>query len=169
MKVINDLLKIKAHREQQAETALSQASRALRDAEKAVASAEERLQRAHAEYDAKKNDLYKDLFSRVVQRADLDLARFKLEKIDESFKQCETELHQKKENLALAESERERKRAEFKDASRIREKYTELSVEIRARLAEAITKKEELEMDEVVTRHGDGRADSPVVHFERAV
>ena len=169
MKIVNDLLRIKTHREQQAETALSQASRALRAAEKAVANAEEKLKRTHSEFDAKKRALYDDLFSRLVHRADLDLARSKLEKIDATVKECETELHTTREKLALAEREREDRRIQFRDASRIREKYAELSLQVKNSLAQVQIKKEEMELEEVMSKHEDGGASDMTMHVERAV
>lgn len=149
MRIIDDLLRIKAHRERQAELALARATRGLRDAVEATKLAQQRLDEAHIEFDRKKNALYKDLFSRLVQLGDLNVVRSKLEKMDAQIKKCQEALQSAHEGLSAAEAAREEKRIQYVSASKQREKYTELSLQAQKKQVQLQEKKEDLELDEV--------------------
>ena len=153
MNVLDDLLRIKTHRESQAESQLAQASHALRDATEAVREAQGALDRAHDDYDARERALYEDLFSRLVYLGDLDLARAELEAMHEAIRNCEQALEAAEERRSTAQERREKMRMLYRDASRTREKYSELSSRAKSALLLAEQHREELELEEVaVTR-----------------
>src|SRR6476620_8304470 len=110
MKIIEDLLRIKTHREHQAESQLAQASRLLHAAVEATRAAERELEQAHAAHDARKAALYADLFSRLVQKEDIDLAHAELEKMHVVIKECEVELESARREQDRAEENREQMR-----------------------------------------------------------
>lgn len=161
MKIIEDLLRIKTHRENQAETQLAQASRLLQAAMEAVHEALAELDQAHAAHDARKAALYADLFSRLVQKGDIDIANAELEKMHSAIKECETGLESARQEHSRAEENREQMRLIYRNAFRAREKYTELSHQARVERARVELHKEDLELDEITPRRADDEAGSP--------
>jgi chromosome segregation ATPase len=149
MKVLDDLLRIKTHRETQAESQLAQASHALRAATEAVREAQARLDQAHDDYDARERALYEDLFSRLVHLGDLDIARAELDGMHEVIKERELALQAADEQRSSAQARREEMRILYRDASRTREKYSELSSRARSQRQLAEQHREELELEEV--------------------
>jgi hypothetical protein len=166
MKIIDDLLRIKTHRERHAESRLAQASRALREAIEAVQDAQDRLAQAHADHDAREKALYEDLFSRLVQLGDLDLARAELEQMHTVIKECELALDAAQEDRSKAEDEREEMRLLYRDAFRAREKYSALSLQARTERQRVAQYKEDMELEEVVIRRPDDEAPAPENHAE---
>ena len=158
MKIIEDLLRIKTHRENQAESQLAQASRLLQTAMEAVRKAQSELEQAHAAHDARKAALYADLFSRLVQRGDIDIAHAELEKMHGVIKECETELESARQEQCTAEENREQMRIMYRNAFRAREKYTELSQQARMEKARVETSKEDMELEEHPPRRADDDA-----------
>nr|WP_314623066.1 YscO family type III secretion system apparatus protein [uncultured Noviherbaspirillum sp.] len=161
MKIIEDLLRIKTHRENQAETQLAQASRLLQVAMEAVHKALAELDQAHAAHDARKVALYADLFSRLVQKSDIDIANAELEKMHSAIKECETGLEAARQEHGRAEENREQMRVMYRNAFRAREKYTELSQQAQLERARVELHKEDLELDELPARRTDDEAASP--------
>ena len=155
MKIIEDLLRIKTHRENQAESQLSQASRLLQSAVDAVRKAQLELERAHAAHDARKAALYADLFSRLVQKGDIDIANAELEKMHAAIKACEIELESAEQEKSRAEENREQMRIMYRNAFRAREKYTELSQQARREKARIELSKEDMEMEELLPKRAD--------------
>lgn len=158
MKIIEDLLRIKTHRENQAETHLSQASRLLHSAMEAVRKAHLELDQAHALHDVRKDALYEDLFSRLVLRGDIDIAHAELEKMDAAIKQCEKELESARHEQSRAEENRERMRIMYRNAFRAREKYTELSHHVQLEKTKVELKKEDMESEELLPMRADDEA-----------
>lgn len=150
MRIIHDMLRVKAHREHQAEQALAKASQALNIAIKHAEVAKRKLEQAHMEHNEKKRALYEDLFSRVVHLSDLDLARSKIEKMDANIKDCETEVSSSEERLASMEEMRDESRAAYRNALREREKYAELSLQLIKKEQKKLAKKEEMELEEAI-------------------
>lgn len=161
MKIIEDLLKIKTHRENQAETELAKASRLLQMATEAVQKALLELEKAHAAHDARKAALYADLFSRLVQRGDIDIANAELEKMHSAIKECETELEAARQEQTRTEENREQMRIMYRNAFRTREKYTELSLQAQIEKSRVELHKEDMELDELPARRADDEAASP--------
>lgn len=158
MKIIEDLLRIKTHRENQAESQLAQASRLLQAAIEAVGKAKTELERAHAAHDARKAALYADLFSRLVQRGDIDIAHAELEKMHVAIKDCEMALESARNEQYNAEENREQMRVMYRNAFRAREKYTELSQQARKEKARVESSKEDMELEEHPLRRTDDDA-----------
>lgn len=166
MKIIDDLLRIKSHRERHAESLLAQASRALKQAIESLQSAQDGLARAHAAHDAREKALYEDLFSRLVQLGDLDLARAELEQMHAAIKECELAVEAAEEERSKAEDKREEMRLFYRDAFRAREKYTELALQAHTERQRAAQFKEDMELEEVVVRRPDDDASSRESHAE---
>jgi hypothetical protein len=166
MKIIDDLLRIKTHRERHAESRLAQASRALREAIEAVQDAQDRLDQAHADHDAREKALYEDLFSRLVQLGDLDLARVELEQMHAVIKEYELAVDAAEDDRSKAEDEREEMRLLYRDAFRAREKYAELSLQARTESQRVAQYKEDMELEEVVIRRPDEETPAPENHAE---
>ena len=166
MKIIEDLLKIKTHRENQAETELAKASRLLQMATEAVQQAHLELERAHAAHDARKAALYADLFSRLVQRTDIDIANAELEKMHSAIKECETGLEAARREQTRTEENREQMRIMYRNAFRAREKYTELSLQAQIEKLRVELHKEDMELDELPARRADDEAASPGLNRE---
>jgi type III secretion protein O len=158
MKIIEDLLRIKTHRENQAESQLSQASRLLQAAIEATHKAELELDEAHAAHDARKAALYADLFSRLVQRGDIDIAHAELEKMHAVIKECEIALESARQEQTRAEENREEMRIMYRNAFRAREKYTELSQQARIESERVALSKEFMEAEELLPRGSDDDA-----------
>jgi hypothetical protein len=158
MKIIEDLLRIKTHRENQAESQLSQASRLLQSAIEAVQKAQHDLEQAHAAHDARKAALYADLFSRLVQKGDIDIANAELEKMHAAIKECEIGLESARQEQCRAEEHREQMRIMYRNALRAREKYTELSQQARIEQARVESSKEDMELEELPARRADDDA-----------
>lgn len=166
MKIIDDLLRIKTHRERHAESQLAQASRALKEAIEAVQAAVGRLAQAHADHDAREKALYEDLFSRLVQLGDLDLARAELEQMHAVIKECELGLEAAEVDRSKAEDRREEMRLLYRNAFRAREKYSELSLQARTERQRVAQHKEDMELEDVVIRRSDEEAPAPENHAE---
>ena len=166
MKIIDDLLRIKTHRERHAESRLAHASRALRAAIEAVQDARRKLAQAHADHDAREKALYEDLFSRLVQLGDLDLARAELEQMHVVIKECELALDAAEDDRFKAEKECDQMRLLYRDAYRTREKYTALSLQARTEHQRVAQYKEDMELEEVVTKRADDEAPAPESHAE---
>ena len=158
MKIIDDLLHIKTHRERHAESQLAHATRALRVANEAVQAAQDGLAQAHADHDAREQALYEDLFSRLVQLGDLDLARAELEQMHAVIKECELALEAAEDDRAKAEDKREEMRLLYRDAYRAREKYSELSLQARTERQRVHQYKEDMELEEIVIKRPDDEA-----------
>jgi hypothetical protein len=161
MKIIEDLLRIKTHRENQAETELAKASRLLQMATEAVQKALVELEMAHAAHDARKAALYADLFSRLVQRTDIDIANAELEKMHSAIKECETGLEAARQEQTRTEKNREQMRIMYRNAFRAREKYTELSHQAQIEQSRVELHKKNRELDELPARRADDEAASP--------
>ena len=151
MKIIDDLLRIKRHREDQAESRLAEASRFLIKACETLQQAKVSLEQAHLKHDAREAELYADLFSRVVQLGEIDIARFELEKMHEVIKECELALQSAEEEYSTAEENKEKMREQYRDAFRARSKYSELSLQSISEKRQLEQFKEDSEMEEVVT------------------
>lgn len=161
MKIIEDLLRIKTHREQQAESHLSQASRQLQAATEAVKKAQIDLDQAHAAHDARKAALYADLFSRLVQKNDIDIAHAELEKMHVVIKESEIALQSARQQEHEAKENREQMRIMYRNAFRAREKYTELSQQARIEKARVELHKEDMELEELLPKRAEDDTANP--------
>ena len=107
------------------------------------------LDRAHTAHDTRKATLYKDLFSRLVLKGDIDIAHAELEKMHAVIKECEIELESARQEQRRAEENREQMRIMYRNALRAVEKYTELSKQARVEKSRMELHKEEMELEEL--------------------
>jgi len=168
MKIIEDLLRIKTHRENQAELQLSQASKLLQSAIEATIEAKVALDQAHGAHGARKAALYADLFSRLVQRSDIDIAHAELEKMHVVIKECEVALESARQKQSDAEKNREQMRIAYRNACRAREKYTELSKQASIENTRIELHKEDMELEELSPKRSDENAATLTTHPEFA-
>jgi type III secretion protein O len=151
MEVINDLLRIKIFREEQAERALKKARAALAEAGEALKKANLALKEFTEESIRREKSMYDDLCTRLVflkeienVRIDIDLMK---EKSAELKKQVESaELNRKD----CAEREIEAHMLHI-EAVRMREKFNELRKTVTEEKEVALAQFEELEMEEAAS------------------
>jgi type III secretion protein O len=151
MEVINDLLRIKIFREEQAERALKKARIALAEASEALKKANVVLKEFTEESIRREKSMYDDLCTRLVflkeienVRTDIDLMK---EKSAELKKQVEAaELHRKE----CADHEVEAHVLHI-ESVRMREKFNELRKTVAEEKEMALAQFEELEMEEAAS------------------
>jgi type III secretion protein O len=151
MEVINDLLRIKIFREEQAERELKKARFALAEASEVLRKANLVLKEFTEESIRREKSMYDDLCTRLVflkeienVRTDIDLMK---EKSDELKKKVESaELHRKE----CADRETEAHVLHI-EAVRMREKFNELRKTVAEEKELALAQFEELEMEEAAS------------------
>lgn len=151
MEVINDLLRIKIFREQQAERALQKARIILSEASETLRKAKVALEEFTAESLRREKSMYDDLCQRLVVLKEIENVLVDIE----LMKEKSTELRNEIESAELhrkecAEREQEVKKM-YIDAVRMREKFDELRKMVLEENEAAIEKLEELEMEEAAS------------------
>lgn len=151
MEVINDLLRIKIFREQQAERALQKTRIILAEASEALRKAKIDLEEFTNESSRREKSMYDDLCQRLVILKEIENVLFKIELMKEKSvelrKEVESaELHRKE----CAERELEAHKL-YIEAVRMREKFDELRNTVLAENEAAFEKFEELEMEEAAS------------------
>ena len=163
MNVLEDLLHIKEFREDKAERELAQARHVLRQASEAFERARTTRDDYRVAADRKERALYADLCTRVVQLSDLDDVALEVDRMRK-----EKDRHE--EQVAAAASAREEAsqqadaaRVRHREAVRMREKFSELSVLLEAGQEVERQRLEDTEMEEVrlARRPANAQTDEP--------
>ena len=158
MNVLDELLRIKEFREEKAEMESSRAKLALDEATGRL----DETRRAREDYRdwwvQHEQRLYADLCSRAVRLADIDDVSLEVDQMRERMREHDQAVSEAEELRKAALERRNEAREAHRDATRKREKFSELS-----RLAEAdwlveLARAEDLEMEEVPRRSRDGHA-----------
>ena len=151
MEVINDLLRIKLFREQQAERALQKARSALAEASESLRQAKITLEKFTEESLRREKSMYDDLCTRLVFLREIENVRIDID----LMKEKSAELKTKVESAELERKEcAERELAAhqiYVEAVRMREKFDELNKTVAEEKEAAFTKFEELEMEEAAS------------------
>lgn len=151
MEVINDLLRIKIFREEQAERALKKARVALAEAGEALKKANLALKEFTEESIRREKSMYDDLCTRLVFLKEIENVRIDID----LMKEKSAELKKKVESAELnrkdcAEREIEAHMLHI-EAVRMREKFNELRKTVAEEKEMAIAQFEELEMEEAAS------------------
>ena len=151
MEVINDLLRIKIFREQQAERAVQKARLILAEASEALKKAKVALEEFTEESLQREKSMYDDLCQRLVFLKEIENVLVDIE----MMKEKSVELRKEVESAELNRKECTERELEahkiYIDAVRMREKFDELRNTVLEENEAAIEKFEELEMEEAAS------------------
>jgi type III secretion protein O len=151
MEVINDLLRIKIFREEQAERALKKARVALAEAGEALKKANLALKEFTEESIRREKSMYDDLCTRLVFLKEIENVRIDID----LMKEKSTELKKKVESAELNRKDCAEREIEAHmlhvEAVRMREKFNELRKTVAEEKEMALAQFEELEMEEAAS------------------
>ena len=151
MEVINDLLRIKIFREQQAERALQKARLILAEASEALKKAKVALEEFTEDSLRREKSMYDDLCQRLVFLKEIENVLVDIEMMKEKSVELRKEVESAEKNRKeCAERELEAHKM-YIDAVRMREKFDELRNTVLEENEAAIEKFEELEMEEAAS------------------
>lgn len=149
MGTLAGLLGIKQYREGRAEREVVRARRELEAATEAVHAARKALHDYQAQCARRERELYADLLSRMVRKADFDDVDAEIKAMREKIPEYEAAIETARQAEQAAETALERARAQLAIAMREREKFSDLvSMEKQEQVAEA-ARREELELEEL--------------------
>jgi type III secretion protein O len=151
MEVINDLLRIKIFREQQAERTLQKARVALAEASETLKQAKIALAKFSEESLRREKSMYDDLCTRLVFLKEIENVRIDIELMKEKSAELKTKVDSADlERKDCAERELEAHQL-YIEAVRMREKFDELKKTVGEEKEAAIAQFEESEMEEAAS------------------
>lgn len=152
MNVIGDLLRIKEFREDRAEMAVSRARAELEEKTRALERARDELQAFRDECVRRERQLYADLCARLCRLSDINDLTLEIESMRGGVNEREEKVAAAQQARKVSVERLEQAREAHREALRVREKFTELSVQDRAERSVEMARLEDLELEEVSTR-----------------
>jgi type III secretion protein O len=149
MNVLGDLLRIKKFRQDKAEMEVSHARDAVDKATCALDEACSSLEALRLSSDERERALYADLCSRAVRLADLDEVKFQVDRMREAIEAQQESVQQALEAREAAVERLAQARTDYREATRKREKFTELETVFGLERMSEAARAEDLEMEEV--------------------
>jgi type III secretion protein O len=152
MEVIKDLVRIKIFREEQAELAMLKAKTKLLSAEEALDNARKVLRQHKEDCIAREKELYDDLCRRLVLLKDINSVTLDIQLMTEETTRLDEIVEKSKELRDVASEDLAAAKAVHRDAVQMRQKFTEIKEVIDAEKLAELTRKEDIEMEEVSTK-----------------
>jgi len=152
MEVIKDLVRIKIFREEQAELAMLKAKAKLLSAEDALDNARKVLRKHKEDCIAREKELYDDLCTRLVLLKDINSVTLDIQLMAEETTRLDEAVEKSKELRDIASEDLAAAKEVHRDAVQMRQKFTEIKEVIDTEKLAELTRKEDIEMEEVPTK-----------------
>jgi type III secretion protein O len=149
MAMIDELLFIKKFREKKAEKEFQKARLALVEARKVEEAANQTLTDFQVQAEQDELSWYKDLCSRVVKPRDIANVQEDVAMLRATEQMHANALHKAEREHTLAQDTHAQANGALREASKAREKFTELARNYHWIVAQEAERKEELELEEV--------------------
>jgi type III secretion protein O len=126
MDILKKLLRIKKYREEKAELELIKARHALYQAEMSLERAKKLAHDHQNKCNQKEKELFDDLYKKIIFLKDLDAVVFKIELMKEEKKKLEENIYEADEKRTTAQDSVSVAKEIYREAIRIREKYSSI-------------------------------------------
>jgi type III secretion protein O len=153
--IFEDLLAIKAFRENQAESAVRQQRAVLQEAREAREAAETLLQRLMKEGLDHETQMYRDLCARIVRLRDIEEVQQTVASLRQREADQQTQVASAIQAQENAAKQLEVTRAAHQEAARQKSKFVDLARNHALSMMQELERKEDLELEEVTRTNRD--------------